>query len=68
MGYFLFVTASRPALGFTQLPMQWALEALTPGIKRQEREANRSPHLVPGLIMCGAILPLPIRLHVVTLG
>jgi len=29
MGFFPFTTASRPALGITQPPIQWFLEALT---------------------------------------
>jgi len=35
MGYFLFATATRPALGPT--------EALTAGVKRSGREADDSP-------------------------
>jgi hypothetical protein len=44
MGIFLFTTASRPALGPTQLPIQWVPGALSLGVKRQTR---------------GAIPPLP---------
>jgi len=38
MGLFLFATASRPALGPTQPPIQWV-----PGVKRPGREADYSP-------------------------
>jgi hypothetical protein len=40
---YLFSTASKPALGLTQLPIQWVPEALSPGVKRPGREANHSP-------------------------
>jgi hypothetical protein len=40
---FLFSTSSRPALGSTQPPIEWILVALSPGVKRQERDADRSP-------------------------
>jgi hypothetical protein len=33
-------TSSRPALGSTQPPIQWVPGALSPGIKRQGREAD----------------------------
>jgi hypothetical protein len=33
----------RPALGPTQPPIQWVLGALSPGVKRQGREAGHSP-------------------------
>jgi hypothetical protein len=35
-------TASRPALRPTQPPIQWVPEALSPGVKRQERESDHS--------------------------
>jgi hypothetical protein len=34
---------SRPALGLTQTPIQWVLGALSPAVKRLEREADHSP-------------------------
>jgi hypothetical protein len=34
---------SRPALGFTQLPIQWVPTALSLGVKRPGCEANHSP-------------------------
>jgi hypothetical protein len=33
----------RPALGFTQPPIQWVPGALSPGVKQKGREADRSP-------------------------
>jgi hypothetical protein len=35
--------SSRPAVGFTQPPIQWVLGPLSPGVKRQGREADDSP-------------------------
>jgi hypothetical protein len=40
MVYFLFATASRPALGPTQPPNQWVPGNITPGVKRPGREAD----------------------------
>jgi hypothetical protein len=40
---FLFSTASRPALGPTQPPIQWVQGALSSGVKQQGREADHSP-------------------------
>lgn len=37
------LTASIPALGPTQRPIQWVLDALTPELKRQGREVGCSP-------------------------
>jgi hypothetical protein len=42
-GTFLFATTFRPALGRTQPPNQWVLGALSLGVKRPGREADRSP-------------------------
>jgi hypothetical protein len=39
---FLFSTSSRPALGSTQPPIQLVPGALSPGVKRQGREADHS--------------------------
>jgi hypothetical protein len=35
--------SSRPALGLTQPPIQWVRGALSPGVKRQGRDADHSP-------------------------
>jgi hypothetical protein len=40
---FLFSMLARPALGFTQPPIQWVPGALSPGVKRPGREAHHSP-------------------------
>jgi hypothetical protein len=54
----LFSTASRPVLGPIHPLIQWVTEALSPGVKRSEREAH---HLSPSSAMvknCGAVPPL----------
>jgi hypothetical protein len=43
LGVFPFTTASRTALGLTQPPIQWVPGALSLGVKRPGREADRSP-------------------------
>jgi hypothetical protein len=43
LGILLFATASRTALGPTQPPIQWALGALSLGVKRPGCEADHSP-------------------------
>jgi hypothetical protein len=40
---FLFITASRTALGPTPTPIQWVSGALFLGVKRSGREADHSP-------------------------
>jgi hypothetical protein len=42
-GTFLNATASRPAPGPTQPPIQWVQGALTPEVKRLGRDADHSP-------------------------
>jgi hypothetical protein len=60
LGIFLFTTASRTALGPTQLPIQWVSRALSLGVKRPGREAD---HLPPSIAEVkrkrGAIPPIP---------
>jgi hypothetical protein len=43
LGIFLFTTASRPALGPIQPPIQWVPGADSHGVKRPGREAHHSP-------------------------
>jgi hypothetical protein len=43
LGIFLFATASRPALGPIEPPIQWIPRVLSPGVKRPGREADHSP-------------------------
>jgi hypothetical protein len=43
LGIFLFTTASKTVLASTQPPIQWVPGALSLGVKRLEREADRSP-------------------------
>jgi hypothetical protein len=40
---FLFSTSSRPTVGPTQPHIQWVPGPLSPGVKRQGREADHSP-------------------------
>jgi hypothetical protein len=43
LGIFLFITASRTALGSTQPPIQRVPGALSLGVERPGREADHSP-------------------------
>jgi hypothetical protein len=43
LGIFLFITASRTALGPTHPPIQWAPGSVSLEVKRQGREADHSP-------------------------
>jgi hypothetical protein len=43
LGIFLFTTASKTAMGPTQLPIQLVQVALSLGVKRPESEADHSP-------------------------
>jgi hypothetical protein len=55
---FLFSTASRTALGSTQLPIQWVPGTLSPGEKLSRREAYHTPSRAE-VNNGGAIPPLP---------
>jgi hypothetical protein len=60
LGIFLFTIASRYALGPTQPPNQWVPGALSLGVKRPGREADRSPPSSAEVKeLSGAIPPLP---------
>jgi hypothetical protein len=52
LGIFLFTTASRPALGPTQPPIQWEPGALSLGIKRPGRENDHSSPSIPEVKEC----------------
>jgi hypothetical protein len=56
---FLFSTASKLALGPTQLPIQMVLGALTPGVKWLGCEADQSPPSSAEVKNDKAIPPLP---------
>jgi hypothetical protein len=69
MGIYLFTTASSPALGPTQPPIQWVTGDLSPAVKRPEREADHSPPSSAEVKGCLALyLHSPIRLHGVVLS
>jgi hypothetical protein len=65
---FLFSTASRPALGPTQPPVQWVPGAFSPGVQRQGREADHSPPSSDEVKNGGAISQLPHSLHGILLN
>jgi hypothetical protein len=52
-------TTSRSVLGLTQPPIQWAPGALSSGVKRPGREANKSPPSSAEFKNGGSIPPLP---------
>jgi hypothetical protein len=57
--FFLFYTASRPALGTTLPPIQWVSGLLSLGVKRLGREVDRSSPSSVEVKNGGAIPPLP---------
>jgi hypothetical protein len=57
---YLFSTASRPALGLTQTPIQWVLGAISPGVMWRGHEADHSPPSTAEVKNGGAI---PSLLH-----
>jgi hypothetical protein len=60
---FLFFTASKPYLGSIQLPIQWAPESISNGVKRSGDEAGQAPE-TGAEVKNGAAIPLlPIRLY-----
>jgi hypothetical protein len=69
LGIFLFTTASRPALGPTQPPIQWVPQVLSLGVKRMGREAAHSPPSIAEAQNAWSYTSTPpIRLHGVVLG
>jgi hypothetical protein len=69
MGIVLYDTASRPALGSTQPPIQWVPGDLSLELKRQGREADRShPSNAEGKECVELYLHLPTRIHGVVLS
>jgi hypothetical protein len=56
---FPFSTASRPAVGPSQPPIQWVQRAVYPGVKRPACEADHSPPSSADVRNGGAIPPLP---------
>jgi hypothetical protein len=66
---FLFTTASRPAFGLTQPPMQWVRGVLSLGVTRSGREADHTPPSSAEVKECVELyLQSPIRLHNVVLS
>jgi hypothetical protein len=64
LGIFLFTTVSRPALGPIQPPIQCVPPALSLGVKRPRREADRSPPSSAEVKNAwNYISTAPIRLH-----
>jgi hypothetical protein len=57
--FLLFFTASRPALGPTQPPVQWVLGAISPGVKRTGRETDHPPTSTAEFKNGGDVPPLP---------
>jgi hypothetical protein len=61
---FLFSTASRPAPGNAQLPIQWVLAVISLALKKQQRhEADHTPPSSAKVKNGGAITAIPLCLH-----
>jgi hypothetical protein len=56
-----FINSVQTSCGSTQRPNQWVSGALSPGIKRQESEADRSPSSSAEIVE--PHLHFPTRLH-----
>jgi hypothetical protein len=56
---FMFSTASRPAMGPTQPPIQWVPGTISPGLKRPKREGDNSPPSSAEVKNDAATTPLP---------
>jgi hypothetical protein len=64
LGILLIITASRPALGPTQPPIQWVPGALSLGVKRPGRKADHSPPTNAEVKECVELyLHSPLRLN-----
>jgi hypothetical protein len=69
MTFFLFSTASRPALGSTQPHIQRVPGVLSPALKRSGREADHSPPFSADVKnVWSNTSTLPVRLHGVVLS
>jgi hypothetical protein len=60
---YLFFITTRPALGPDQPPVQLAPGIVSPGVRGQGHEADRSPHPMSRLRMMELYLHFPIRIH-----
>jgi hypothetical protein len=60
---FLYLTASRPALGLTQSYIQWLPRFFSPGVKRPGCESDHSPYLEPRWRIVGLYLHSLTRLN-----
>jgi hypothetical protein len=68
MGIFLLTTASRPALGSTQPPIQWVPGDLSQGVKLPGHEAHHSSPSSAEVKNAWSYTSIPpIRLHGVVL-
>jgi hypothetical protein len=64
----LLSTVSRPILGPSQSSVQWVTGTLSSGVKRQRRETDHSPHLVPRSRKMELYLHSPMCLHGIVLN